>query len=212
MDRSLVTMVNARPETILDDVRRAMLLAGWADHLADAAAVVLVAGPGAPRWLSAAARAVLAPAGRDVSEAAAPVAGRGLLLLPSLSADPQAGAVRALLGWRPAERQAGRRPRVTTTVLQQLLSLQRQQCPRTFVVMDATECGGTGANVLLAGADPAAVDAAAAALCGREPALAAPFELVGDDDARSVRVTPRSRRGRRHETPWSRLRQDWEGR
>jgi hypothetical protein len=211
MDGPLVAIVNARPETIADDVRRVMILAGWAEHLAGAEEVVLVPGPGAPRWLLAAVRDVVATAARDVRESSAPLPGRGLVLLPSLAADPLAGAARALLGWRPGERTA-RRPRATPALLGELLSLQRQQCPRTFVVMDATECGGTGANVLLAGADPAAVDAVAARLAGRELAVPASCELVGDADARDVRVTPRTGRSRRRETPWSRLRQDWEGR
>jgi hypothetical protein len=211
MDAPLVAIVNARPETIGDDVRRVMILAGWTQHLAPAREVVLVAGSGAPRWLAAAVRDVVAAPAREVREAPAPELGHGLVLLPSLAVDPAAGAARALLGWRPKDR-TGRRPRVTPTLLRGLLSLQQQQCPHTFVVMDATECGGTGANVLLAGYDPAAVDAAAAALAGRESPVPAVYELVGDADARDVRVTPRPRRGRRRETPWSRLRQDWEGR
>ncbi len=211
MDAPLVAIVNARPETIVDDVRRVMILAGWAEHLAGAQQVVLVPGPGAARWLPVAVREVVAVAAREVRESAAPLPGCGLVLLPSLAADPQAGAARALLGWRQVERSARRR-RVTPAVLGELLSLQRQQCPRTFVVMDATECGGTGANVLLAGADPAAVDAVAARLAGREPAVPASYRLAGDADAREVRVTPRAGRSRRRETPWSRLRQDWEGR
>ncbi len=211
MDAPRVAIVNARPETIVDDVRRVMILAGWSEHLAGVPEIILVPGPGAPRWLTGATRDVVAPAAREVREASAPVAGCGLVLLPSLAADPQAGAARALLGWRQPERSA-RRPRVTPALLGELLSLQRQRCPRTFVVMDATECGGTGANVLLAGADPAAVDAVAARLAGREPAVPASYELVGDADAREARVTPRDRRARRRETPWSQLRRDWEGR
>jgi hypothetical protein len=211
MDVPLVAIVNARPETIIDDVRRVMILAGWSEHLAGAEEVVLVPGPDAARWLPAAVREVVAAAAREIRESSAPLPGRGLVLLPSLAADPLAGAARALLGWRPGERPVRRR-RVTPEVLGELLSLQRQQCPRTFVVMDATECGGTGANVLIAGADPAAVDAVAARLTGREPAVPTSYELVGDADAREVRVTPRVGRNRRRETPWSRLRQDWEGR
>ncbi len=211
MDAPLVALVNARPETIVDDVRRVMILAGWSACLDGVEEIVLVPGPGAPRWLPATVRDVVSSATREVRESSAPLPGRGLVLLPSLAADPQSGAARALLGWRPTERPA-RRPRVTPALLGELLTLQRQRCPRTFVVMDATECGGTGANVLLAGADPAAVDAVAARLIDREPAVPSAFELVGDADACDARVMPRGGRGRRRETPWSRLRQDWEGR
>lgn len=211
MDAPRVAVVNARPETILEDVHRAMVLAGWQEHLGGADAVVMVAAGGTPRWLVAGARAVLAPAGGDLREAPAPQTGLGALLLGSLAADPRLDTGRILAAWRPPAA-VGRPRRPSTRAVDPAPALLRRECPHTFVLMDATECGGTAANVLLAGADPAAIDAVAARLAGFTSELPVPCELVGDADARGVRVTPRGRFARRRETPWSRLRQEWEGR
>ena len=181
-----LAIVWTRPETVHDDAVRALAMAGFTPAAEDGTALLACVGAGrrgpgrstAP-WHIAAAQAAIVAGGGEASTPHITSRTRVALHLPVPSLDETLGVaccLRALASSRAGGRDthSGESPEALIDVLLAM----RDDAPPSMFLVDATLAPGRPEfdapllprNIVLAGTDPVALDAAVARLMGIEPA------------------------------------------